>query len=477
MRSLSVFLFVVISSFVWTQSSLTTVSGYAPAYIDQYVSVLRYTDFLTQTTEKVGEALVKADSTFSISFFNDEIGKFKVMAGNNYFSIYAEPDAEYELFIKNRSPYVDYRPAGNEVEFFFLGLDSLDINFKIIDFEDRMLTFLKRNYNRQAMANSDFVKSLDEFKEEIEQLHAQDSTAFFQAYVRYSFAGLDNMAFLGARNKYEKYDFYIKNQPIYYENDRYIEYVLKYYEKYHTQLAESVNQEFYSGIISASPTKIMRSLGRDYALENMVLREFVMLKMLSDVYYTNEYPQTNILTILDSLSIQAIVPEHESMAKNLRKRLTQLVPGSKMPEFNIKVNKAQKSKADYLGKHLYIQFSQQGSLKSERDYELLSYLREKYGDAVDFLTIVVAEDGAIKESTYLREQGISWDAAVVNPSHTIIESFNVVTFPHYVLVDAQGYIVSAPALSPRPNNEYDTVERNFFEIKKILDRLKKEEDK
>jgi hypothetical protein len=44
------------------------------------------------------------------------------------------------------------------------------------------------------------------------------------------------------------------------------------------------------------------------------------------------------------------------------------------------------------------------------------------------------------------------------------------------LVDAQGYIVSAPALSPRPNNEYDTIERNFFEIKKILDRLKKERE-
>jgi hypothetical protein len=140
------------------------------------------------------------------------------------------------------------------------------------------------------------------------------------------------------------------------------------------------------------------------------------------------------------------------------------------------VNKNQKSTLDYLGKHLYIQFAQEGSSMSEKDYELLSHLKIKYGDAVDFLTIIVAEDGAIKESTYLREQGISWDAAVVNPSHSVIESFKVVTFPHYVLVDPQGYIVSAPALSPRPNNEYDTIERNFFEIKKILDRLKKERE-
>ena len=147
-----------------------------------------------------------------------------------------------------------------------------------------------------------------------------------------------------------------------------------------------------------------------------------------------------------------------------------------MPEINVFVNKSQKSISDYLGKHLYIQFAQQGSLKSERDYELLTHLKTKYSDAVDFLTIIVAEDEAIKESTYLREQGISWDAVVVNPSHSIIESFNVVTFPHYVLVDAQGYIVSAPALSPRPNNEYDTIERNFFEIKKMLDRLKKERE-
>jgi hypothetical protein len=476
MRSFFVVLLVFLSSISWGQSSMTTISGYAPAYIDQYVSIYRYTDFLTQSIEKVGEGVVKSDSTFSISFFNEEIGKFKVMAGNNYFSVYADSNSEYELFIKNRSPYVDYRPAGNEVEFFFLGLDSLDINYKIIDFEDRMLTFLKKNYNRQTMANSNFVKSLDEFKVNLEGVYAQDSCIYFQTYVRYAFAGLDNMAFVGSRNKYEKYDFYIKGQPLFYENDRYMEYLLKYYDKYHTQVSETINQEFSKGVVAASPTKIMRALGKDYALENIVLREFVMLKMLSDIYYSNEYPQTKVLTILDSLSLKSAVPKHEVIAKNLRKRLTQLVPGSRMPEFNVKVKNDVKSKTDYLGKHLYIQFAQQGSLRSERDYELLVHLKEKYGSAVDFLTIIVAEDGSIKESTYLREQGITWDATVVNPTASIIESFNVVTFPHYVLVDAQGYIVSAPALSPRPNNEYDTVERNFFEIKKILDRAKKERE-
>ena len=476
MRSLFISLLLIFSPIIWGQTAMTTISGYAPAYIDQYVGVYRYTDFLTQTTEKVGEGIVKPDSTFSISFFNKEVGKFKVMAGNNYFSVYAAPKEEYELFIKNRSPYVDYRPAGNEVEFFFLGLDSLDINYRIIDFEDRMLTFLKKNYNRQTMANSSFVKSLDEFKIDLGKLYDKDTSIFFQAYVRYAIAGLDNMSFVGSRNKYEKYDFYIKGQPVFYENDRYIEYILKYYDKFHTQVSEKINQEFYIGIISASPTKIMRALGKDYALENFVLREFVMLKMLSDVYYSNEYPQTNILTILDSLSAKAIVPQHEVIAKNLRKRLTQLAPGSRVPEFNVLVNKNQKSTSDYLGKHLYIQFAQEGSSMSEKDYELLSHLKIKYADAVDFLTIIVAEDEAIKESTYLREQGISWDASVVNPSHSMIESFNVVTFPHYVLVDAQGYIVSASALSPRPNNEYDTIERNFFEIKKILDRLKKERE-
>ena len=474
MRSLLTVLLFVAASVGWGQTSITTISGYAPAYVDQYVGVYRITDFLTETTEKVGEALVKEDSTFSVSFYNQQVGKFKVMAGNNYFSVYAGPATNYDLFIKNRSPYVDYRPAGNEVEFFFLDLDSTEINFKIIDFEDRMLTFLKKNYNRQAMSNPNFVKSLDEFKLKLERIYEKDTSLYFKTYVRYALAGLDNMSFVGARNRYEKYDFYIKGQPIYYENDRFMDYVMKYYDKYHTQLSESVNQEFYNGIISASPTKLMRALGKDYALEGFVLREFVMLKMLGDVYYSNEYPQTNILSILDSLSFQAIVPEHEEIAKNLKRRLTQLVPGSKMPGFSIQLKGDEVTHSNYYGKHLYIQFAQEGSLKSERDYQLLAHLREKYLDAVEILTIVVAEDGAVKPSTYFREQGITWDAAVINPSSAMLTAFDVVTFPHYVLVDAQGYIVRAPALSPRPNNEYDTVERNFFDIKKIIDRTNKE---
>lgn len=455
--------------------SLNTIEGFAPSYVGKKVAIFEIDDYMSMLTTKIATAEVKADSTFELNFFNDRTRKYKIEIGQNHFHVYTQPDAKYKLYVKESSPYLDKNATGIEVEFFFIDLDSTDINYKILMFEDASLNFLKRNYNHEAKNSTQFVEQLDTFKIEVHNFHKDDTSTFFRKYVRFAIASLDNLAFSGGRNKFEKYDFYIKPETVWYQNDRYMEYVLKYYENYASEISSELNESFYQGVIKSSPTMVINSLGADYALDNIRLREMVMIKMLSDVFYTGDYPQTNILTMLDSISNNGLFEENQKIASNIKYRLLDLVPGAKMPNFRLEVKGESKSKNDYKGQHLYIQFIKEGSSKSENDIELIRPLYDKYMRYTEMLTIVVTDDEDILNdpSAYIKKYKIGWETSFIRSDDEILGKLNVKTYPHYILMDAAGYVVAAPALSPRPNNEYETIEKALHGIHKKRERMEK----
>jgi hypothetical protein len=140
-----------------------------------------------------------------------------------------------------------------------------------------------------------------------------------------------------------------------------------------------------------------------------------------------------------------------------------------MPNFLFTFNGEKKAKKDFEGNHLYIQFLEAGSMSSAADIPILKPLFEKYGKYTEFITVLVTkEDDPLLENSesYIQKHNISWDLTVINEDDPLLNRLNVVSFPHYIFIDAAGYVVQAPALSPRPNNEYETIERLLFEVRR-----------
>lgn len=463
------FFFISIYAGLSFSQSIVSVEGFAPAYVGQKIRIFKTEDYLTEKQIKIAESTVKQDSTFEVSFFTSEILKMQVFAGKNHFYMYTQPNGEYDLVIKDKSSYKPQHPNGSEVDFFFLGLDSTDINYSILVFEDRMMSFLQESYTHQKRTSGDFAKELVAFKSELSDLYESDTSLFFKTYVMFAMASIDDLPFRGNRNKYEKYDFYIKPQTVWYQNDRYMEYILQYYDQYASQMSRMLNQAFYDGVLRSSPTMIMNTLGNDYALQNIRLRELVMLKMLKDAFYTGEYPETNIIAVLDSVSTNGLFEANRPIAKRLMERLTDLVPGGKAPHFLIDVLGKNKTLNDYKGKHLYIHFVDVDVEKSLIDFPILNKLYTKYNSGLEFLTIVVNHDGDLDPAQFIKEHSISWDCAFVNSENVMLDRYKATSYPYFVLLDARGYVVSAPALAPRPNGEYETIEQSMFQIKKRRD--------
>ncbi|TNF49596.1 MAG: redoxin domain-containing protein, partial [Bacteroidetes bacterium] len=296
------------------------------------------------------------------------------------------------------------------------------------------------------------------------------SDVYFMTFIRFSIASLDNIQHAADRNRYEKHDFYIKNFPVSYRNDAYMGYVSTFYEKMMPRLPMETNNRVYLGILKSSPTLIMRALGSEYTLINMRIREMVMIKALGEAFYTGEYPQTNILTILDSVSTTPLFQSNGIIAKNMIIRLTDLVPGGKAPDFAAaNLQGEMKTLLNYRDKHLYIHFFDPTSQKSVIQTDPLIKLYEQYNKDVTFITICPEKSMDSVAKSQLDK--IPWEKFTLDEKSPVFKLYKVSTFPYYILIDEMGYVVAAPALTPMPNGQYETIDKTFFYIKKAREEM------
>lgn len=460
-------LFLVVVGIAFSQQESVTIKGFAPDYVGKQITFNKIEDYYSNLESTYATATVNEDSTFSVQFFCADTRKIIIRAVNNYGWMYIEPNAQYDIFVPNKNPLDPDLKTGNQIEVSFFDLKPSDINYKILSFQRWSDEYMARYYPLKFKDPVRFANKLDTFKMYVEKAYKNDSSIFFLTYVKFSIAELDEIQFIGSRNKYEKYDFYLKSSPVFYENDAYMRYMKKYYKSMIPRLSNEANNEVYLGVVKSSPTLIMKALGSDYALQNLRIREMVMIQALSEVYYGDDFPQTNINTIFDSLKRRCLFEENRLIAKNVFNRLHELVPGGRSPEFVLfKANQESKTHLDYRGKHLYITFYDPKSPNNQKEMVLLQEMHRKYINDVQFLTIILESDDELTHAEKEITEGIQWDNYTLKSTDDFIKKFRINHFPAYVLIDALGYIVESPALGPTPNAQYQTIDKTFYYIQK-----------
>jgi hypothetical protein len=450
---------------------ITQITGFAPQYIGKEVVVYQIADYLSMKQERIASATVNEDSTFTCSFYLEETRKLIITSANNKGMMLASPGVSYEIYLPDRNPYDPYRPAGNEVEISFNQLPATDINYRVLEMDRWADEFVTRYYTENNAKSKYFAQRLDSFKTNVAAYYKNDTLdPYFNYHRKFTIARLDDLRFLGSRNQYEKYDFYIRNTPVNYQSEAYMEYINHYYEKFLQHVDPAINNEIYSGILKSSPTKISRAMAKEYTMKhNLKLRELVMIKMLSEAFYDKDYPQTNIISILDSVSKYGGFKENRLVAGAILERLTQLAIGGKAPNFMIIDNGKVHDLHTIEGKHTYLIFVTASNKEELKQLELLVPLYTKYSAFVQFL-MIVKDDGKLTEnelSTF--KLNYPWETVIVTESHAVLQSYQVKTTPSYDLLDAAGYIIGAPALGPLPNGQYETIDKTFFALKKATE--------
>jgi hypothetical protein len=200
----------------------------------------------------------------------------------------------------------------------------------------------------------------------------------------------------------------------------------------------------------------------------------VMIKALADEYNSSNFPQTNILAILDSVENHSLFKANSIIAKNIKKRLTDLVPGSKAPDF-VLTSPQQETQTlyNFRDKYLYFHFIDPNSQESRKELELLKGLHSTYGEYVTFVSVYRLND-SIQKLGLEQLKLLPWSVYGLDAANSIWKNYQIEAFPNYILIDATGNIVSSPAFGPTPNGQYQTIDQTFFSIKTAIEEERKE---
>ncbi|MFT6244939.1 MAG: hypothetical protein ACJA0U_002423 [Salibacteraceae bacterium] len=465
---------IILFSFLFVLSGLNaqtvSISGLAPAYIGKKIRVYKIEDYISNKQTLIGSATIGIDSSFNMTINCDEIQKIVVKSNNNRGFIYIQPKGDYSIFFPERNIYEPIKPSGNDVEVGFNRLDSTDINYKILGYRRWVDYFVSGTFHlRNRKDTLGYVEAFDRFKGRVQKAYEIDTSEnanYLKTYIKFDIAGLENINNVAERNRYEKHDFFIKYQAVEYNNDVYMEYITNYYKKIVPQLSNTTNEAFYQGILNSSPSMVMNALGREYTLVKRRIREIVMIQALSEIFYSKDYPQTNVITILDSVVQFTMFKENTIIAKNIRYRLINLVPGVIAPDFVLSADGLEtKTLLGLKGKHIYLHFFDPNSNENMKELELVRGLNAKYSKYVKFISIY-KQKSELSEEIQKKLDAMELDVYPTSPTNSIWDKYQVTTFPHYTFLDATGYVIGSPALGPTPNGNYETIDQSFFQLKK-----------
>lgn len=454
--------------------SQVEVKGFAPKYIGEQVDFYVIEDYFSMIERPVGSTKVKADSSFLIQLPLEKEQKIVLRYRKNNSFIYVQPAASYYIYLPEKNRNEPIFPDGNTIEVLFSDLANSDINYKILSFDSWTDEVLARYYPLKKKDPFAFVQKMDSFKLDVEKYYSEEKSLFFKTYVKFKIATLENMSYKGARNRFEKFDFFIKNTPVQYESEVYMRYIAHFYENILQDVSMELSNRFYLGLLKGSPYLIQKSLFNEYTLsKNNRLLELIVIKTLSNAFVKQLYPQDLLLETLDSLAKHPIYAENGLIAKNLMVRLTELLPGTMAPEFTLINQLDTLRKSDLRGKYIYIQYLDPSQAESVKQVELLLPLAKKYAEFIEFVTVVVDLDKSHKKFSEI-SKNIPWRIYHVDENHPVLKRYTVTNFPRYDLIDRDGMIADLNTLKPSPNGVHVTIESTFLQIRASYLQMKRD---
>jgi len=441
--------------------------GYAPRFVGEKVTLYTYQDYITMTKIEIGSGFVSPkDSLFRIELKNKSTIKGIININKTEAELYLAPKTNYDIYFLKAIG----QPDGFQIkktELVYFNLDSTDINYRIIQYNSWFDMYV--SYNEKTIGPSNFHFYLDTFKTNVENAYRHVDDQFFLTYVRYNIAEMDQVFNSKGENKLNTFLTYIKPYPLYFENDQYMRFVKRFYSTDFGDYIPEIENAVFLALANSSPTKLMAALKKDLFLANPELREMMMVDKLGRAYYNEPQFQHNILTILDSVIYFTKFEHNSIIAQNIKGYLTNIEAGYPAPSI-----KLARAKGDTItwksfeGKFVYLHFFETWSEKAIAEMRIMTELIKKYNEDIVFLSLCTDKDSSTFNDFKKNNPAFNWDIIYLGRNHDLVKRYKVVSVPAYFLIDQYGYLVLSPAPTPSPDGEYESIDKTFFYIHKML---------
>ena len=457
-------LFLILLSFSYFNFA-SEIRGFAPDFLGKEVTIYTYSDYITLSKVKLKTSTVNLkDSSFTLNIDIKRVIKVLLEIGNMEAELYLSPNTDYEIYYK----LPDDTPksfAKQKATIYFKNLDSSDINYKILQYNNWIDEYIY--VNKFSIVQHGILPHIDTFKRYAYEAYKNEKNPYFTNYVRFNIANLEK---LKVSAKYHKpklasYLEYIKPFPVYAYNDQYMEYVKGLYSDDFNSFPTQIKSDIVLAINHASPSRLMLAMKRNPMYEKPELRELLMVNMLGKAYYTRQYNRKNIQVMLDSIIKFSRFQSGGQAAKNILKQVTRVETGYIAPEFSFIDDNEVIKLEEQKDKFVYLSFFATWSSDAVKDLKLMEELHAKYNEHVTFISFCIDEDKTTFDVFKKENPTMQWPIIYIGDNHELAKKYVVSSVPYYVLIDQEGLISRSPALSPSPDGLYKTIENTFKYIK------------
>lgn len=450
----------------------TSIRVFAPNYKGKYALLNTHEDFVTYKSQRLDKQLVDSLGYVTLHLETQEAIKTAIEIGKNSAILYIDPSTpRYNVYFPPAEINTE-KITGQTVELLYDSLPKNDLNGLILELNYRIDDFLfgdSLRMQRLILQDDSYKDSINEFKKVLIKDYRPIKNKYFHEYIKYSVAGMEQLYLARGmmKNKIYLFEVYLNNYPILYQNDAYMDFFKQNFDGFFQS-----NLGLYDKIKHAinnfsSAEKLDEVLVNSPFLKNDSIREFVTILNLYESYYKKSFSPENCILILEQINKSTEVKEHQQIIENMLYQMNLLKPNTKAPALDLITTDNDTISLDSLkGKHIYIQFFTTWNQTALQELKIMEDLHTKYGKYIEFISISLDENEQEFIDLKNSNRKFNWHFAHYKGENSIIQNYEVLSVPTYVLIDDKGNIINAQALSPAPNYPRPSIDKTFFYIKK-----------
>ncbi len=293
---------------------------------------------------------------------------------------------------------------------------------------------------------------LDNFKKEVTDRFSKDTALYVKNYIRYSMASLEWAARTMSPDAFAKK--YFTGQKVLYNNVQYVEQFRSFFKSFFESiLHDPLNMSHLSVIMPTGNFHKLDALFSKVPLlqADPCVRELAEMVSLEKYFYHNDFDRWSILRMFERMAQQCKYPENRKIAHDFYLKLKQLIPGSKAPDFDLPgFNGKEYTLESFRHKFVLLAFFKTQDPMCENQLSYLKNLSDHEYDDFTPVVILVGKHTDYYLKAYLSQQ-YAWPFLLLGKDILLLEKYQVMDYPAYVLINPDGTIAMSPAPMPEEN--------------------------
>ena len=443
----------------------TIVEGTNQEYAGKKLQFFRYADPVTKQKIPVFAIDVNDSGNFKSQVDVDDhtfvFCEFGIYRG----LLFLEPQKNVQLRLPplRQKSFADQKnPFFQPVEFWFATKQGNRLNDHVSAFDTKLNQLTDKYFNqlyfRQSEAIYDTITNL--LNKQFEGV----KSPVFKAHQKLKLQVIKADAFrLAPTGLSEAFN---SANPKFWTHQAFIELFEKIYDN---QLSFEIKKVNNAAIIEAVAREnisfLLNFTKENYGLESPA-NELALLKMLHDGFYSGDFPKEKIINILSSGKLQnnsnGIIA---NIAKNVKKKLDFMLPGSKAPVVCLKNTDGNRVCTDSKSsKYKYFIFADTEMMVCREHLKYLPKIEKRFSEHLEIFVILRKTD-LTDMKMFLEKQEVP-GTHLIDENAKYIEQYRIKSFPVCILLNGNHEVVFSPALSPLDGFEQQFgkyLQRELFE--------------